>query len=296
MNNTKRGFTLIELLVVIAIIAILAAILFPVFTKVREKARQTSCLSNEKQLGLAFAQYQNDNNETWPTGVSYSPPSATIPLEGFGWAAIVNTYVAENGAFKCADDITLPSPQAGYTDNPVSYAFNDNLAGIADASLTAPPSTVVLFEIENASANIQATLANNPNGDGASLSFVNPSLLNASYADDGTYESGITYPQTNGVNGPIYVSGDLGGITGVLGGAGAPTQNEGTFINGNALHTGGSNFLLADGHAKWLRGSAVSPGLDAQAPGQAESAAIAPPHNNACATDNTTFTATFSLL
>ncbi len=62
----RTAFTLIELLVVIAIIAILAAILFPVFQKVREKARQTSCASNEKQLGLAFLQYNQDYDETFP--------------------------------------------------------------------------------------------------------------------------------------------------------------------------------------------------------------------------------------
>jgi len=66
-NNPKvKGFTLIELLVVIAIIAILAAILFPVFAKVREKARQVSCLSNLKQIGLAIIQYNNDNNDGYP--------------------------------------------------------------------------------------------------------------------------------------------------------------------------------------------------------------------------------------
>ncbi|MBQ0104694.1 MAG: prepilin-type N-terminal cleavage/methylation domain-containing protein, partial [Armatimonadetes bacterium] len=66
MKFTKHGFTLIELLVVIAIIAILAAILFPVFAQAREKARQTSCLSNCKQLGTAITLYCDDYDETLP--------------------------------------------------------------------------------------------------------------------------------------------------------------------------------------------------------------------------------------
>ena len=82
-NNSRRtGFTLIELLVVIAIIAILAAILFPVFAKVREKARQTACLSNMKQLGLAFVQYSQDYDEMNPDGVSWYYPG------GNGWAGV----------------------------------------------------------------------------------------------------------------------------------------------------------------------------------------------------------------
>jgi len=64
--NFRRGFTLIELLVVIAIIAILAAILFPVFARAREKARQASCQSNLKQIGIAFKMYVQDYDETWP--------------------------------------------------------------------------------------------------------------------------------------------------------------------------------------------------------------------------------------
>ena len=66
MTRRDHGFTLIELLVVIAIIAILAAILFPVFAKAREKSRQTSCLSNLKQLALAMAQYAQDYDEVLP--------------------------------------------------------------------------------------------------------------------------------------------------------------------------------------------------------------------------------------
>ena len=74
MSHRPRmgGFTLIELLVVIAIIAILAAILFPVFAKAREKARQISCLSNMKQLSLGFLQYAQDSDERFPGSGSTS--------------------------------------------------------------------------------------------------------------------------------------------------------------------------------------------------------------------------------
>src|ERR671916_3232132 len=68
LRTKRNGFTLIELLVVIAIIAILAAILFPVFAQAREKARQASCLSNVKQIGLAAMMYVQDYDETYPGG------------------------------------------------------------------------------------------------------------------------------------------------------------------------------------------------------------------------------------
>ncbi|MBW3625090.1 MAG: DUF1559 domain-containing protein [Armatimonadetes bacterium] len=72
MKPDKRGFTLIELLVVIAIIAILAAILFPVFAKARERARQTSCLNNMKQLGTGFRLYMDDNENTLPGAAPFN--------------------------------------------------------------------------------------------------------------------------------------------------------------------------------------------------------------------------------
>src|SRR3954447_4443959 len=83
---TNRAFTLIELLVVIAIIAILAAILFPVFAQAREKARQASCQSNLKQLGTAFMMYAQDYDESYPC---YS----TWPNEAVHWYDMINPYV-----------------------------------------------------------------------------------------------------------------------------------------------------------------------------------------------------------
>jgi len=101
----SAGFTLIELLVVIAIIAILAAILFPVFAKVREKARQTSCASNLKQIGLAVIQYTQDNDEAFPPAVQYSP--AGDPAGGLiEWSSglVVGPYLKSTSVLQCPSD------------------------------------------------------------------------------------------------------------------------------------------------------------------------------------------------
>src|SRR5215471_14245464 len=82
LYRKQIGFTLIELLVVIAIIAILAAILFPVFAQAREKARQTSCLSNTKQLGTAIIMYIQDYDESHPMGWGWFGVWATANIHG----------------------------------------------------------------------------------------------------------------------------------------------------------------------------------------------------------------------
>jgi len=104
----RKAFTLIELLVVIAIIAILAAILFPVFAKAREKARQTACTSNMKQLGLALIQYVQDYDETYPAGYLYSTgaPNNWPAGSGCSWSQQLWPYVKAKGAFVCPDDAT----------------------------------------------------------------------------------------------------------------------------------------------------------------------------------------------
>src|SRR5688500_16687767 len=87
----RRAFTLIELLVVIAIIAILAAILFPVFSQARDKARQTSCLSNAKQLGLGLMQYLQDADDAMPP----------IENRGGSWRTLIQPYMKSTGVTAC---------------------------------------------------------------------------------------------------------------------------------------------------------------------------------------------------
>src|SRR6202046_5071058 len=100
MKKHKIAFTLIELLVVIAIIAILAAILFPVFAQAREKARQISCASNEKQIGLAMLMYTQDYDEYYP--IAWCPPSpaeyAATGATGTNWQLNIEPYIKSGGA------------------------------------------------------------------------------------------------------------------------------------------------------------------------------------------------------
>jgi prepilin-type N-terminal cleavage/methylation domain-containing protein/prepilin-type processing-associated H-X9-DG protein len=127
--DRRRGFTLIELLVVIAIIAILAAILFPVFAKAREKARQSSCLSNLKQIGLAYMQYAQDYDERLPTDW-ITLPGGTPWTDRYTWRAAISPYMKSTQIFSCpSDSVTYSGALAGQCQNgegniPGSYGDN----------------------------------------------------------------------------------------------------------------------------------------------------------------------------
>ncbi len=126
----QRGFTLIELLVVIAIIAILAAILFPVFAQAREKARETKCISNLRQVGIAVRMYVDDNDSTWPIFQAYNTKDYNHKLalpwtpNHLGVEMEVVPYIKSHAIFQCPDDAGSPALTAtpGVTDTSSYYA------------------------------------------------------------------------------------------------------------------------------------------------------------------------------
>ena len=111
-STLKKGFTLIELLVVIAIIALLAAILFPVFGRARENARRSSCQSNRKQIGLGVLQYVQDYDERYPlTFVRYSAGTENYQnyTNDTGWAWNLQPYVNSTQIFQCPSETNPPA-------------------------------------------------------------------------------------------------------------------------------------------------------------------------------------------
>ena len=154
----RGGFTLIELLVVIAIIAILAAILFPVFAKAREKARQTSCLSNVKQIMLGVQMYAQDYDERLPEGTSYwESPWNTGATDAGPWYALIDPYVKNTQVYICPSQRhteTFPStgdPSLLWDDwdsMEISYGANMDLGrpGVPLGNLKQPADWVWLVE------------------------------------------------------------------------------------------------------------------------------------------------------
>jgi len=147
-SKQHHGFTLIELLVVIAIIAILAAILFPVFAQARERARAISCLSNMKQLGLAFQMYAQDYDERYPFGRNDN----WAPGQHYTWRWAVQPYIKNLGVMRCPSNQYYNLPVEGDLETQIgmtrSYCSNGAAGdmGAADASEGEPAEIIQVCE------------------------------------------------------------------------------------------------------------------------------------------------------
>ena len=263
-TSRSNAFTLIELLVVIAIIAILAAILFPVFAQAREKARQASCQSNLKQMGVAFLMYAQDYDELFPSpgGSSAVPAWDTIDNKT-GSSPVLDPYLKNRGksltqVFNCPDNPTKPvgtPPAIGtstyYLNFPRSYGMNELLRSQGKTLFT--NISVVDVDAYNYAAPSPGgptgykTLNNLPSG-------ISQSTIGYPASTDLLYE-GISEQTKDKFNGYVGRAGSWESVGGYYRteascaafiGFGSTCQTPGTA----AWHTGQSNYLFCDGHVK----------------------------------------------
>ncbi|MCL5283875.1 MAG: DUF1559 domain-containing protein [Armatimonadetes bacterium] len=251
----QRAFTLIELLVVIAIIAILAAILFPVFAQAREKARQVSCVSNEKQLSLALLMYAQDYDDTLPTGdgwepIGWQPPdycwypesASSQGIQGVDsncfayWEQFIYPYTKNMGIVNCPDGLNERWDPGQPDDFHIEWIGNYG-ANVNDLVERWNPSTQNVPVVKLAEIQMPAT--------------------NILVLDSGVYET--YYSNVSNPNCYMYYVPGTG-----------PSLSQSVLNNfpcyGNTLevsylmmgrHNLGVNIAWGDGHVKWMKSSAL---------------------------------------
>jgi prepilin-type N-terminal cleavage/methylation domain-containing protein/prepilin-type processing-associated H-X9-DG protein len=245
-RRRSSAFTLIELLVVIAIIAILAAILFPVFAQARDKARATACMSNMKQFGLASMQYVSDFDNCW-----YGQD------DGTRWPGYIWPYVKAKGVYSCPSDTYSPVLNTGNVV--MSYSINSNIFGtgtygahLQESQFGAPSLTVIFFEVSGRQGNPAA---------------MDSACPNPAYCYPAKAAQACSFAGNCAGQGGYVDTGILGGTCSdtcpsqckVFNNATCDTVWDPQFPNGRHGNNGG-NFTFADGHAKWVPGTNVIAG------------------------------------
>jgi prepilin-type N-terminal cleavage/methylation domain-containing protein/prepilin-type processing-associated H-X9-DG protein len=234
-GSGKSGFTLIELLVVIAIIALLAAILFPVFASAREKARQTTCTSNMKQIGLMFTQYEQDFDDMLPYAESSAGNATATPprswdqeIKPYSGVGVITSNAPNSSIFACPDDTI----SRGSSLTIRSYAMVRSRGnGVAQSAVTV---------------------------NGASVSLGRP--LNAILAPSSTFllaEWPTKYNYLTSNSDPFVDTPDQPIGTNAYFGQdcidpGASSSGDCVTQIGSFYHSGGFNYLYCDGHVKWM--------------------------------------------
>jgi prepilin-type N-terminal cleavage/methylation domain-containing protein/prepilin-type processing-associated H-X9-DG protein len=235
----QQAFTLIELLVVIAIIAILAAILFPVFAQAREKARQATCVSNQKELALAVLMYTQDYDETYPLANYPAPPSIDAGLTNsrFHWYNMVEPYIKGGYTRTAASAVgTAPGQKLSiyvcpdYPGETHAFGLNPSWSYVINMYLSppraqnastpdVPPAWAAVAPLTLAGVDAPAQVVLTAEGSG--------SRVYTPGNDTGNYPY---YPEYS-----------------------AAKDTSLTYIYARTRHSGGSVYALTDGHAKWFR-------------------------------------------
>ena len=215
----RRAFSLLELLVVVGVLAIIAAILFPIFAARRSESGgcKSSCQNNMKQIALAFKQYINDFDERYPIIFVTSGSSKGVPP--YGWADALQPYIKSTQVYQCPNDINegVDDPRMpDYCD----YWYNANFVlrdkkgkpiGVAESDLGSSSQTIIAGDGGNTNSTPTGDARYNVCGDGTSL-LVRGQRCAPSPVGNATYPSA-------------------------------------------QIHLDGANFAFADGHVKWLRGN-----------------------------------------
>jgi prepilin-type N-terminal cleavage/methylation domain-containing protein/prepilin-type processing-associated H-X9-DG protein len=253
MKRFKHAFTLIELLVVIAIIAILAAILFPVFAQAREKARAISCLSNTKQLGLGMMMYVQDYDETYPNAAFWDGKNFAADFYLWSSQRCIQPYLKNTDIYKCPDDafdgsklsdITAAGLPTTISLKPLSYMANAITPAIAGS----------LYGVANPRGLLMGGVYYGTNDSPTTLAAV-PAAADIVMLIDGRAKYYKWYGCSPWLNDEIdwcYASG-----SDVMWNWELPlfilaTPTDASY-NIWRQHSGGVNVAFADGHAKLLR-------------------------------------------
>lgn len=213
LQGKRKAFTLIELLVTIAIIAILAAILFPVFARARENARRANCMSNEKQQALGLLMYAQDYDGRLMTSWSYTP---ALP-----WHTLLQPYVRSYQIFRCPDVRTFSLNPATYEDS--QYYTTYALPGFA---------TTTTVKCIYSQAGTFLDSISEPARTWMIVESCYQSPANTNYVN-----SGYGYPMANLKDVP----------------SGTSPGDGGAYFTSYAIHSDGSNVAFADGHVKWIQ-------------------------------------------
>ncbi len=242
----RFGFTLIELLVVIAIIAILAAMLFPVFSQVREKARQTTCLSNQKQIGLAFMAYAQDYDEMLPPS-NYAPNPS---LPNWVWQQFVEPYIKGN----------FPGNVAASQNQRISIFVCpswDRSLGTLGADISTWPQWMVTRPSSSYCSNYWVM--------GSFDRLLAPALRRSPVSLAQIQTPAQTLLVGEGLGTCVWSPGDD---------TGPPYPHSSSrdcsynYVYGRFRHNDGANHILCDGHAKWFK--SVMPSFTRTGPNYAD--------------------------